>query len=144
MKELLKNTNISEWFLTGIYKVAIYICWFLFACAFNVFLRDSIDDVKLILLVISLLVLYGIRVFLKNLYKKNANNSYYNLKHAIEMYYFQKFYLVSLPLQKRANIKEIEKYTNTISKERLYSFNYNEGDTLDIIIELYKNNIRHI
>ncbi len=40
------------------------------------------------------------------------------------------------------NIKEIEKYTNTISKERLYSFNYNEGDTLDIIIERYKNNIR--
>ena len=90
MKELLKNTNKSEWLITGLYKVSIYICWFLFAVSFNVFLSDSIDDAKLILLVISLLILYGIRVFLKNLYKKNANDNYYNLKHSIEMYYFKK------------------------------------------------------
>ncbi len=127
MKELLKNTNISEWFLTGIYKVAVYICWFLFACAFNVFLRDSIDDVKLILLVISLLVLYGIRVFLKNLYKKNANNSYYNLKHAIEMYYFQKL--------NRISYKDLENIDKEDLANRILEVSYNYTKIISDIFE---------
>ena len=51
MKELLKHTNKSEWLFIGIYKVAIYICWFLFACSFNVFLKDFLTDAKIIFLV---------------------------------------------------------------------------------------------
>ena len=116
MKELLKHTNKSEWLFIGIYKVAIYICWFLFACSFNVFLKDSLTDAKLIFLVLSLIVLYGIRVFLKNIYKKNANISYYNLKHSIEMYYFKKLKQLSYK-----NLEEIDKeelYYIIIIKER--------------------------
>ncbi len=38
--------------------------------------------------------------------------------------------------------EEIKKYGSTIGAERLKSFIYNENDTLDIVIERYKNNIK--
>ena len=130
MKELLKHTNKSEWLFIGIYKVAIYICWFLFACSFNVFLKDSLTDAKLIFLVLSLIVLYGIRVFLKNIYKKNANISYYNLKHSIEMYYFKKLKQLSYK-----NLEEIDK--EELSNKILeVSYNYSRiiSDLFEYII----------
>lgn len=127
MKELLKNTNKSEWLLTGLYKVTIYICWFLFACAFNIFLRDSVDDVKLILLVVSLLAIYGIRVFLKNLYKKNANTSYYNLKHSIEMYYFQKLNKISY--------KDLEDIDKEDLSNKILEVSYNYTKIISDIFE---------
>lgn len=130
MKEILKHTNKSEWLFIGIYKVAIYICWFLFACSFNVFLKDSLTDAKLIFLVLSLIVLYGIRVFLKNIYKKNANISYYNLKHSIEMYYFKKLKQLSYK-----NLEEIDK--EELSNKILeVSYNYSRiiSDLFEYII----------
>lgn len=127
MKELLKNTNKSEWLITGLYKVSIYICWFLFAVSFNVFLSDSIDDAKLILLVISLLILYGIRVFLKNLYKKNANDNYYNLKHSIEMYYFKKINNLSYD--------DLEKIDKEELSNRILEVSYNYSKIISDIFE---------
>lgn len=130
MKELLKNTNKSEWILTGLYKVSIYICWFLFAVSFNVFLKDSIDDVKLILLVLSLIVLYGIRVFLKNVYKKNASNSYYNLKHSIEMHYFKKLNNLSYDDLEKINKEDLSKKILEVS----YNYSKIISDIFEYII----------
>lgn len=127
MKELLNNTKKNEWILTGVYKVSIYICWFLFAVAFNVFLRDSLDDIKLILLVLSIIVIYGVRVFLKNLYKKNANESYYNLKHAIEMYYFKKLNNISY--------EDLEKIDKEDLSNRILEVSYNYSKIISDIFE---------
>ena len=130
MKELLKNTNKIEWLLTGLYKTAIYICWYLFAGIFTIFLVDEVTDSKLILLVLSLIIVYIVRSFLKILYKKNANNSYYNLKHGIEMYYFKKLEYLSY------------ENTESIDKEELsnkileVSYNYTKiiSDIFEYII----------
>ncbi|MCH5166625.1 MAG: ABC transporter ATP-binding protein [Erysipelotrichales bacterium] len=130
MKELLNITNKSEWILIGIYRVTIYICWFLFACAFNVFLNESITDTKLILLVLSLMIIYGIRSFFRLLYKKNASNTYYNIKHAVEMHYYSKLGSVSYH-----NLEEIDKgeLSNKIL-EVSFKFTKIVSDTFEYII----------
>lgn len=127
MKELLKNTNRFEWLITGLYKVSIYITWFLFAISFNIFLNDSIDDIKLILLVLSLIVIYGIRVFLKNIYKKNASESYYNLKHSIEMYYFKKL--------ENMSYDDLEKIDKDDLSNRILEVSYNYSKIISDIFE---------
>lgn len=91
MREVFKRCDISSIVMTTIYKITIYACWYLSALMFLFFIRDGITDKKLILLLISLVVIYGIRSFFKVLYKSIANKSYYNIKHNIEMYYFNLF-----------------------------------------------------
>lgn len=130
MKELLSNTNKSEWLLTGLYKVSIYICWYLFACIFTTYLANEITDSKLILLVLSLIIVYIIRSFLKILYKKNANVSYYHLKHAIEMYYFNKLKDLSYDTIENIDTEELS------SKILEVSYNYTKiiSDIFEYII----------
>ena len=128
MKELMKYTNKSEWLTIGIYKTCIYICWFLFACCFNFFLKDTIKDSKLILLVISLLLLYGVRVFLKFLYKKNSSSVFYNIKHAIEMYYFKKL--------ERMSIKNLEDVNKEELSDKILTFSYNFTKSIADVFEI--------
>lgn len=127
MKELLKNTNKNEWLLTGLYKIAIYICWYLFACIFTHFLDYEVTDSKLVLLVLSLIIVYTIRSFLKILYKKNANTSYYNLKHNIEMYYFNKL--------KYLNYETLENIDKEELSDRILEVSYNYTKIISDIFE---------
>lgn len=127
MKELLKNTNKSEWLLTGLYKVSIYICWYLFASIFTSYLTDEITDSKLILLVLSLIVVYLVRSFLKILYKKNANTSYYNLKHTIEMHYFNKL--------KDLSYETIESFDKEELSDKILEVSYNYTKIISDIFE---------
>lgn len=127
MKELLKNTNKSEWLLTGLYKVSIYICWYLFACIFTNYLDSEITDSKLILLVFSLIIVYTVRSFLKILYKKNANTSYYNLKHTIEMHYFNQL--------KDLNYETIENLDKEELSDRILEVSYNYTKIISDIFE---------
>lgn len=89
--KVLKKCDMTSIILTTIYKITIYACWYLFAFMFLNFLREGITDTKLILLFVSLIVIYTIRLLIKFLYKSIASKSYYNIKHNIEMHYFSLF-----------------------------------------------------
>lgn len=117
MKELLKNTNKSEWLIIMAFKIAIYACWYLLACLFTFFLKEEITDIKLILLVICLIITYTARNALKYLYKKNASDSYYNLKHSIEMHYFNKL--------KDVSYEKIETIDKNELSSRIIEVSYN-------------------
>lgn len=130
MKELLKLTNKHEWLLTGLYKIAIYICWFLFACIFNIYLKDSITDAKLIMIVLSITAVYILRSFLKILYKKNANKNYYNIKHAIEVYYFNKLKDVSYQKLETIDTRDLSNQILKVS----YSYTKIIADIFEVII----------
>lgn len=95
MKELLEYTNKTEWITTMIYRVSTFACWYLFAYIFSLFINGSINDFKLIVLVVSIIITYSVRLFFKSKYKAIVNESNYNLKHSIEMYYFTKLKNIS-------------------------------------------------
>lgn len=107
MKELLEKTNKSEWITTIIYRTSIYICWYIFAYIFSLFINGTISDFKLVVLIISLVITYCIRVFFKLQYKSCVNDTYYNLKHSIEMYYFKKLKNVSYEKCEQIDKKEL-------------------------------------
>ena len=90
MKDIMKKIDKNNMLLTILFKSAIYICWYLFAISFLVFINDSLSESNLVLLVISLIFIYALRVALKYFYKNLAGKNYYSIKHTIEMDYFKK------------------------------------------------------
>lgn len=90
MKEILTKTDKSKILLTLIFRVLIYVCWYIFAILFIFHINENVNRTKIFYLILSLIIVYTIRNILKYLYNKNSNSSYHNLKHNIELYYFKK------------------------------------------------------
>ena len=90
MKEVLKSIDKSNLIITILLRTLVYIGWFSFAYLFLLFIHDSLTDDKIFYLVLWLMGIYVSRNLLKYFYRKFSEKSYHNLKHSIEMHYFEK------------------------------------------------------
>ena len=107
MKDIMKKIDKNNMLLTILFKSAIYICWYLFAISFLVFINDSLSESNLVLLVISLIFIYALRVALKYFYKNLAGKNYYSIKHTIEMDYFKKLKYINYEKVEEMDKKEL-------------------------------------
>lgn len=90
MKELLERIDKKSCLLTIFYKSAIYLCWYLFAIIFSLFIYDYLTDSKILIMIVFMILNYLFRNILKYLHNTTANDSYHNVKHNVELYYFKK------------------------------------------------------
>lgn len=120
MENVLTNKEKIKLIFLGICRSLIFICWYAFAIVIAYFVSNKINDTRVELLIIFLVIIYTIRNILKAYHRHNANKIYHTYKHKIEMKYFKRIKDIDngeLSSMDRDNLgKKILEYSYTKAK----------------------------
>lgn len=91
-----KKTTKYKIIITIILRNIIYLCWYTYAFIILYFIQDKLTDKHLFSLFIGFIIVYFIRALAKHFYKNIAHDAYHQVKHSIEMEYYQKLNEISM------------------------------------------------
>lgn len=120
MKEIIKLFNKKDINTVILLKLFINILWFGMAILFLIFVNEDTSKGSLLFLLFFLVLFFIGRLYLKKKYASIKNDTYYGIKHVIEMFLFKKI--------------------NDIKRDRVYSLNKEElaDKTLEFTFNLTK------
>lgn len=90
MKDIIKRIDKESIITLGIVKTIIYILWYMIAVLFLLFIKSDVSKTSLITLMLLLGVVFVLRTYAKKIYYSKKNKTYYDLKHTVELYLFDK------------------------------------------------------
>ena len=91
----LKDTNLKTILYTILLKNISFFLWFSLAIIVFNFLINDINKGKVTAMIIVLIIIYLVRSFIRIQYIKVSDKNYHNIKHSVEMYYFNKLKYVT-------------------------------------------------
>lgn len=120
MKDIIKLLNKKDINNAILLKLFINILWFGIALLFLVFVNEGTSKGSLVFLLFFLVLFFVGRLFLKKRYASIKNDTYYGIKHVIELFLFKKI--------------------NGIKRDKVYSLNKEElgNKTLEFTFNLTK------
>ena len=120
MKDIVKKIDKESIITLGIVKTIIYILWYMMALLFLFFINGEVNKTSLITLLLMLGIVFVLRTYAKNIYRSKKSITYYNLKHTVELYLFEKINGIKndkvLDLDKNRLANKILQFTYNLTK----------------------------